>query len=155
MEVELVKSSKVFEDILEVIMDAFPKMLNSNCTTLTAHFALLGLIIFRHRFKLNNPQLTVIQSNFISSIISFLKQIHLSASTDESRACHWKDVSELWFLSVQNLVACVKTAQPVKQLILHSKWPKEIQEWMENCKQSSNNLVQELKSALLPLANLE
>ena len=155
LEVELAKSSNVFEDILVVIMTAVPKMLNSNCTTLTAHFGLLGLIIFRHRFKLNNPALTVIQSDFMSNIISFLKQIHLSVSTDDSNACHWKDISELWFLSVQNMVACGKTAQPIKQLILRSKWPKEIQEWMDSCKQTSNNLVQDLKSALLPLANLE
>jgi hypothetical protein len=155
LEVELVKSSEVFGDVLELIMNAVPKMINSNCTTLTAHFVLLGMILFRHRFKLNNSQLTVIQSDFLLNNISFLKQIHLSVSADESNVCHWKDISELWFLSVQNLIACGKTIESVKKLILHSKWPNEVQEWMKNCKDSTNKLVQDMKSALLPLADLE
>ena len=137
-------------------MNAVPKMVDSNSTTLTAHFGLLGLILFRHRFKLNTPKLTVIQNDFILNSISFLKQVHLSVSADESNPLiHWNDISELWFLSLQNLVACVKTIEPVKKLILDSSWPKEIKVWMNNCNHSSNNLFQDLKSALLPIANLE
>ncbi len=156
LEVELIKTSETFGDILKCIMSAVPKMVDPNSTRLTAHFVLLGLILFRHRFKLNSPQLTVIQNDFLLHSISFLKQVHLSVTTDESNLLiHWNDISELWFLSVQNLIACGKTIEAVKKLILDSSWPKEVKVWIKMCNESSNNSFQDLQSALLPLANLE
>ena len=155
MEVELVKASEVFGEIVKCIMGALPEIVDSNCTTLIAHFVLLGLILFRHRFKLNNPQLTAAQNEFILNSISFLKQVHLSVSADKNNcSVQWNDISELWFLSVQNLVACGKTIEPVKTLVLSSSWPKEIQVWIKNCKEK-DNLFQDLVSALLPLAELK
>ena len=136
-------------------MGALPEIVDSNCTTLVAHFVLLGLILFRHRFKLNNPQLTAAQNEFILNSIRFLKQVHLSVSADKNNcSVQWNDISELWFMSVQNLVACGKTIEPVKMLVLNSSWPKEIQVWIKNCKEK-DNLFQDLVSALLPLAELK
>ena len=156
LEVELVKAQEVFGEVLECILEAIPKIVNSNCTTLTAHFVLLGLILFRHRFKLNNPQLTDTQSEFISNSIRFLKQVHTSVSADKSNhLVHWSDISELWFLSVQNLIACGKTIDPVKALILRSSWPKELHDWIKSCKEKKDNLFQDLVLALSPLADLQ
>ena len=154
LEVELIKTSEVFGDILECITSVVPKILSSNFTILTAHFGLLGLILFRHRQTSSIPQLTVAQNEFILNTISFLKQVLGAVSTDESNCPeYWNDISELWFLSIQNLVACARTMKAVKKLVLESSWPQEIKIWLKSPKES-NSLIEDIKSALLPLVNM-
>lgn len=151
LEVDLVKTTESFGNILDCILSTVPKMLDSRSATLTAHFVLIGLMLFRHRSNLNDPELITTQKEFIRSIIIFLKQVYLAVIGEQTNACmEWNDVSELWFLSVQNLVACAKTTESVKRLVLDSSWPQEIKEWMTTSKSS----FQDMKSALLPLTNL-
>ncbi|XP_028418943.1 neurochondrin-like [Dendronephthya gigantea] len=158
LEVDLIKTNSMFGQTLECIMIAVPKIVNLNCFTLTAHFILLGLILFRHRVMQNNSQLTVIQKNFISNCIKFLKQVHVSVTGEENGQISWHDISELWFLSVQNLVACAKTFEPVKTILLSSGWPEEIELWIKtnkSLKQDNNHIPTDMESTLLPLINLK
>lgn len=103
----------------------------------------------------DNPQLTVIQKNFILNCIKFLKQVHVSVTGEESSQVSWHDIAELWFLSVQNLVACAKTFEPVKTILLNSGWPKEIELWIKSLKQDSSHVPTDMKSTLLPIINLK
>lgn len=154
LEVEMVKQGKIFGEILMCIQTALPQLINLVSIELTAHFILLGLFLFRHRHTLS--KLSDTEKHFITSCINGLKMFQAQATSNDINAhTLWKTISELWFLSIQNILACAKTIEPVKTLIIISLWPKDIEVWLDSCDANNSDVFKELRSALLPIAQLK
>ena len=163
LEVELIKNNQIFQDILNSIMVSLPQMvLSKNWVILNAHITLLGLLLFRHLCPSNQANLPDIATSFISSCMDFLKKAQMSVcggaqQTDigVSLLREWNNISELWFLSVQNLIACAKLLEPVKNILLTSRWIEETKQWLQSGEKNNETIFMDLKPALLSLSNLD
>ena len=161
LQVELVKTSVAFEGVLYTIMLSLPKIVHSCSVVLSAHFTLLGLMLFRHRWQLTEQEdLTLTQTDFFCSVIDFLRQaqVVLNGKTQQSEISvsfqeEWHQISELWFLSLQNLLACAKLMRPVKEVLDSSGWSEETKTWLNTCSNGDDKTMKELTSAFASLIN--
>ena len=140
-------------------MASLPKMI-ANCVVLKVHFILLGLLLFRHRCCLGQANWSAQETSFFNAAIDFLQQAQISIcggpqESNVSLVKEWDNISELWFLSIQNLVACAKGILPVKKILLSSSWVKETKVWLQSCKEDDRKTFADIKSALLPIASFE
>lgn len=159
-EPQFAKTDENFASLLTLLMDSLPLVIGRDCLLILAgNVCALSLMLIR---VLDIPALSKATSQqFFTAIIDFLSKPYLlqksTAEGEQSvvvmrsgyKEC-WEDISELWFLGMQGLGACLARLEWLPLVLLDSGWLLEILQLLANAetKQVAPDLLQSFQSLL-------
>ncbi|XP_032826411.1 neurochondrin isoform X2 [Petromyzon marinus] len=159
-EPQFVKTDENFASLLTLLMDALPLVIGRDCLLILAgNVCALSLMLIR---VLDIPALSKATSQqFFTAVIEFISKPYLlqKSTVDGEQSvvvmrsgykeC-WEDISELWFLGMQGLGACLARLEWLPLVLLDSGWLLEILQLLANAetKQVAPDLLQSFQSLL-------
>jgi hypothetical protein len=160
-EPKLAKEDPSFLELQANIMLNLPQMLQSSENVdIIAHLVVLGLMLTRHQKKARDCSNAEFLE-FFKSAIHFLKEANMVSCSAEtlsplSTACQtdWTTISELWFLGVQVLTACVEQFHGLDELVKDSGWLDEIHPNSEGPLKQAQGVDKDSLDTLLGLYNV-
>ncbi|XP_013414202.1 neurochondrin isoform X2 [Lingula anatina] len=161
----LATEHSVFREISQFIVTNLPTLVSEHkkYVVLMANVDVLGLMLLKHQAKLTDQQESELKKFFTASL-KLLGSSHTHKGTKGGKYVmmlsqdfmkDWDQISELWFLGMQVLGACLSLYPWLPGVVVNSGWLQSVMNLLSSCQGHDHEVVMAYGSFLTELVRVD
>ena len=136
-------SKTIFGPMLQLLMQALSDYLAENSQLLMS-MVTLGLILARAQLHLQSGIADSLFMFFRHCLSAFYATCPLLHCKDQYHVSNWQQISELWFVGLDNCIACIAGSKQLKDLLNEDPNTKQMRQFLERTKTNESSDVEQI-----------